>query len=326
MKSATAIIAASLLLVTAFQGFGDAKEALATLREAADAGNPKAIWQLAEVYDRGIPGVLESDTIESLRLYRRAAEAGSPEARNYLGFLYYNGERVPQSVDSALYWIEKAAASGDVKAANNLGWLLTEGRGIVHDDSKALFWFGKAAEAGLPAAQAQLADMLRRGKVTQPDTIMAAQLYDAAIQGGLADAEKKLLAMSYPHYRELSADSARKVGIYHYLRRAPVIGVTLFEIAADKGDSLALTLLGDAYARGLGVDFDFDKSAYYYHQAATKGEPSAAFILSQLLEVFPDAIDKIENSPSRRNPVYWLEKAEQKGILTEEDAYRSLYE
>lgn len=326
MKSATALIVASLFLVTALRVSGDAKDALSKLQEAADAGNPKAIMQLAEVYDRGIPGVLEIDTIESLRLYRQAAEAGSPEASNYLGFLYYNGNRVPQSVDSALYWIEKAAASGDVKAANNLGWLLTEGRGIVHDDSKALFWFGKAAKAGLPAAQAQLADMLRQGKGTQPDTIMAAQLYDAAIQGGLADAEKKLLAMSYPRYRELSADSARKVGLYHYLRRAPVIGVTLFEIAADKGDSLALTLLGDAYARGLGVDFDFDKSAYYYHQAATKGEPAAAFILSQLLEMFPDALDKIENSPERRYPAFWLEKAKQEGILTEEDAYRRLYE
>lgn len=312
------------LLFPALLMSGDSREALESLRHVAEEGNPKAMWQLAELYDRGLPGLVEADTVESLRLYRKAAEAGSPEACNYLGFLFYNGKRLKQSTDSALYWIERAAAAGDSRAANNLGWLLIEGKGVVHDNAKAMFWFRKAADAGLPAAQAQLADMMRLGRGCEADTAAAEQLYDAAIQGGLADAEKKLLAMSYRSYRSLAADSARVKGVYHYLHRAPVIGVTLFEIAAEKGDTVALTLLGDAYARGQGVPFDFAKSAEYYHKAASMGEPSASYILSQLLEIYPDAIDAYEPDSSRRNPEYWSMKAEQGAVLTEEECYRRL--
>ncbi|MDE5882860.1 MAG: sel1 repeat family protein [Muribaculaceae bacterium] len=280
------------------------KQRLAVREVAAKAvaGDPKALYDLAMLHDMGYDSI-PVDSVRSTLLYRLSAEAGYAPAQNYLGFRYFNGEAVRQDVDSALYWMAKAAGNGDAKAANNLGYLLANSEKVTRDYPQAIYWLTKAADAGLPAGMSQLADLYRMGQGCTPDTARAEALYTRAIQAGLHDAELKLLAMKGNQWLTLSPDSALTLGKYHYSHGAPVIAVTLFENVASYKDNKnsvaynaatkALALLGDAYSRGLGVEYDHDRSVALFYEAALRGDPSAEFVIAELLDIFPDALDAI---------------------------------
>lgn len=290
-------------------------------RKAA-SGEPKAIYDLAVLHDLGYDSI-PVDSARSTALYLKAAEAGYAPAQNYIGFRYFTGEAVRQDVDSALFWMGKAAGNGDAKAANNLGFLLANSDKVTRDYTQAVYWLSKAADAGLPAGMSQLADLLRQGRGCIADTARAEELYTKAIQGGLHDAELKLLAMKGYQWEKLPADSALSLGKYHYTHGAPSIGVTLFEnVAAHKDAPVgtsdysaatsALALLGDAYSRGLGTVYDHDRSIRLYLEAARRGNPSAQFVIAELLDLFPDALNDTDMDETTAS--CWYERAAAQGV------------
>ena len=256
--------------------------ALRQLVDRADAGDAKALFDLARLHDTGYDSI-SIDTLRSTGLYLRSAKKGYAPAMNFIGFRYYNGEGVSQNLDSALYWIQKAANQGDVTAAANLGYLLTESTDVDHNEEEALKWLTIASEAGVPEAQI------------------------------------KLIELQEDHWKELPLDSISSMSLGYYLGRAPIAGVKLLEIASEKGDAHALALLGDAYSKGVGVAYDHQKSIDYFYKAAISGDPSAQFIIAELLEIFPDAI------PDSEGAEYWKEKAYEAGVTNSDEAYEKLY-
>lgn len=290
------------------------RRAVRQLVERAGEGDPKSLYHLATLHDTGYDSI-PVDSAVSTALYRLSAEKGFAPAMNYLGYRYFNGDYVRQDVDSALYWMAKAAGAGDAKAASNLGYLLSHDDAVTRDYPQAVYWLTKAADTGLPVAQSLLADLLRQGLGTPKDTARAEALYTAAIEHGLQDAELKLLSMKGRGWESLSPDSAVALGRHYYTHRAPFIGVTLFENAAAHDNPDALALLGDAYSRAVGVEYDHDKSVAYFLRAALLGQPSAQFVIAELLDIFPDALsDTIPGAP------YWYEKAAAAGISDAEAA------
>ena len=265
------------------------QQVLHDLRQRAAGGDPKALYDLAVMYDIGYDSI-PIDSAMSTALYRLAADKGFAPAMNYLGYRYFNGDYVTQNVDSALFWLAKAAGAGDMKAANNLGFLLSHDDVVTRDYKQAVYWLTKAADAGLPAAQSLLAALLRQGLGAEKDTVAAERLYTAAMQQGLGDAQLKLLSMKGWDWEKLSADSAVSLGRYYYTHNAPIIGVTLFENAAKYDDPEALALLGDAYSRAIGAQYNHDKALEYYLKAALLNQPSAQFVIGELLDIFPDAM------------------------------------
>ena len=332
------LICGLLSTITVGAQQSERREALNALLSRANNGDAKALYDLSVLYDTGYDSI-PVDSVKSTALLRLSAEKGYAPARNYLGFRYFNGEAVTQNVDSALYWITKAAAAGDIKAANNLGFLLSNSDKVTHDYGQAVAWLSKAAEAGLPTAQATLADLLRQGLGAPADTVKAVELYTAAIRGGLPDAELKLLSMMGKKWEALPSDSALSLGKFYYLNNAPFIGVTLFENAAADDNADALALLGDAYSRGEGVDYNHDLSADYFLRAALGGQSSAQFVIGELLDIFPDALTAealmptlvsfygtAENIPADVfSAPYWYEQAALQGITDAETATRQLY-
>lgn len=277
---------------------------LRSLSQRAAAGDAAALYHLARLHDIGYDSI-PVDTARSTALYRESAMLGYGPARNYLGFRYFKGEGVTQNTDSALYWLRLAAEDGDPGAANNLGYLYASGELMEKDYAKAREWFGRAAEAGLHTAEAQLADLYREGLGGEADTLGAIILYNKAVEGGLRDARLKM--------------------------------VSLLREAAGKGDPRAMALLGEAYAKGNGVPYNHDLATEYYLRAALRGNPSAAFVMAELLEIFPDALDSctlseiikeynIEDSLAKelKSPAYWHDKANEAGITDAETAARRL--
>lgn len=289
LKAFIIILFISFLEISVAIGGINPEEGIRNLIERADAQDAKALYQLAKLYDSGYEGI-PVDSIKSTALYLQSAKKGYPPAMNYLGFRYYKGEIVKQNIDSALYWIQSAADKGDITAATNLGYLLTEGEGIEHDDKEAAKWLAFASEAGVKEAQLKLLELMRET------------------------------------WKELPPDSALTLGLKYYKGKAPIIGTYLLERASEANLPKAKALLGDAYSKGLGVPYNHQKALEYFYSAAVSGDPSAQFIIGELLEFFPDTFNGMkEITDELKYPHYWYSKARENGVTDSETANRKLF-
>ena len=115
---------------------------------------------------------------------KKAAEQGNVDAQYNLGFMYDNGEGVPEDDTEAVRWFRQAAEQGNVDAQYNLGFMYVKGEGVPEDDAEAVRWFRQAAEQGHAAAQGMLGIMYTMGKGVPEDDIHAyAWISIAAAQG-----------------------------------------------------------------------------------------------------------------------------------------------
>ena len=94
------------------------------------------------------------------------------------------------------------------------------------------------------------------------------------------------------------------------------------------GSPRANALLGDAYSKGIGVPYNHQKSIDNFYKAALEGDPSAQFILAELLEIFPDILKNTTTEHLEEEfylPSYWYARAAEAGITDSESAYQRLY-
>jgi uncharacterized protein len=85
-----------------------------------------------------------------------AAEHGNPKAQFNLGQIYMKGEVVPQDYGEAMSWFEQAAQQGDPLAQTNLAFMYAHAVGVPRDYVTAYMWWTLAAERGDDAANAGL--------------------------------------------------------------------------------------------------------------------------------------------------------------------------
>ena len=126
--------------VAAYQK-GELETAAQQFAALAEAGDAKAQYNLAVLYEKG-EGVAQ-DSDKALAWYQKAAEAGNVNAQYNLGLAYETGEGVTQDYGKARAYYEKAAAQGDADAQNNLGGLYARGDGVKKDLKKAREWLEK---------------------------------------------------------------------------------------------------------------------------------------------------------------------------------------
>ena len=65
-----------------------------------------------------------------------------------MGFIYDNGQGVPQNDKEAVKWYRKSAEQGYLDAQNNLGMMYMVGEGVPQDNIYAHAWFNIAASNG----------------------------------------------------------------------------------------------------------------------------------------------------------------------------------
>ena len=87
---------------------------------------------------------------------RALAEKGDADAQNVVGWMYLEGEGVPQSDREAVKWFRKSAEQGDAEAQNTFGCMYIEGRGVPQSDTEAVKWYHKSAEQGQAIGQSNL--------------------------------------------------------------------------------------------------------------------------------------------------------------------------
>lgn len=136
-------------------------------RKAAEQGNAEAQWRLGWIYEDG-EGVPQ-DYAEAAVWYRKAAEQGNAEAQWRLGTVYDRGEGVPQDYSQAAVWYRKAAEKGNAGAQLSLGLLFEDGHGVPQDYAQAAIWLHKAAEQEYALAEWALGTLYCFGKGVPQD-------------------------------------------------------------------------------------------------------------------------------------------------------------
>ena len=103
---------------------------------------------VAGPFEDGNAAFQRGDYAQAVKWYRLAADKGDATAQSILGFMYDNGEGVPQDDTEAVKWYRLAADQGDAGAQSNLGVMYAKGEGVPQDYVLAHLWFNLAAAQG----------------------------------------------------------------------------------------------------------------------------------------------------------------------------------
>jgi TPR repeat protein len=125
---------------------GDHAGAATLALQAARAGNPTATYELGFMYANG-DGVPQNPKL-SAQWYIKAAQMGHPMAENAVGHLYEDGDQVPDDWIEPAKWYMKSAQQGYAKGEFSLARAFQYGVGVPLDLNQAASWYDKAAAQG----------------------------------------------------------------------------------------------------------------------------------------------------------------------------------
>jgi TPR repeat protein len=120
------------------------KHALATIILVLSLAAPVAAGALEDAIAARSGG----DYATALRLLGPLANQGDGIAQNNFGFMYFNGQGVPQNHDEAAKWFWLAANQGVASAQALLGFMYADGQGVPQDYVRAHMWFSLSAVQG----------------------------------------------------------------------------------------------------------------------------------------------------------------------------------
>ena len=262
----TAQLFFAFALAVAFHPSVWAGEDLSTLREKAEAGDPKAQKSLGLLYynGQGVP----QDYAKAASWFRLAARQGYSLAQYNLGLLYANGQGVPQDYAKAAHWYRLAARQGYSLAQKSLGLLYYNGQGVPKDYEKALHWWRLAARQGNAKAQANLGILYYNGQGVTQDYAKAAHWDRLATKQGYAPAQFDL-GVLYANGQGVPQDFGKAASWYR--------------LAANQGLAQAQFNLGILYAKGQGVPQNYSRAYKWLTLAKAAGETSASRLLDLLM-------------------------------------------
>jgi uncharacterized protein len=146
----------------------------------------------------GLAAHKRGDYATALRLWHPPADEGDARAQFNLGFMYANGQGVPQDYAEAVNWYRKAADQGNAQAQFSLGVIYAKGQGVPQDYVEAMKWFRKAADQGDAGAQSNLGFMYAKGQGAPEDYVRAHMWFSLSAAHGnkVAVKNRDLLARS----------------------------------------------------------------------------------------------------------------------------------
>ena len=106
------------------------------------------VGALAQDYNKGWDAYDAGDYQAALTEWRPLAEQGNALAQTNLGWMYENGNGVPQDYAEAVKWYRLAVEQGDAMAQNNLGWMYENGNGVLQSNVMAHMWYNIASANG----------------------------------------------------------------------------------------------------------------------------------------------------------------------------------
>jgi localization factor PodJL len=159
------------------------------LREAAAAGDPKAMFEIGSRYAEG-RGVTK-DLAQAAKYYTQSADAGFAPAQFRIGSFHEKGLGVERDASKAKTFYQMAAEQGNASAMHNLAVLYAMGAAGPADNDSAAEWFTKAAEFGIKDSQYNLGILAAKGLGVKQSLEDSYKWFALAAKAGDKDAASK---------------------------------------------------------------------------------------------------------------------------------------
>ena len=280
----------------------DLDEAVVWYRRGADLGDPEAQYQLA-----GILSMKDSkyyNVTKSNEYLTKAAEQGQIEAAHQLGLMYaYGSNGVRRNVDKAKKFLIKSCEGGYDQAMVDYANMCFEGQVLPQDLETAAKWFQAAAAHFNGIAQYALGCMYGNGYYYKQDNEEAAKWFEEAAEGGEPNAQYAIGCFYYEG-RGVAKDLKKAVAWFqesadqghpgamsfmamflingHGIEQDVKGGLEMLNKVAESGYPEAQYYLGRIYAEGEYVKQDLSIAKKLLTKAANQGDPDAADYLAKL--------------------------------------------
>jgi uncharacterized protein len=205
------------------------------------------------------------DNVTALRLLGTLVDQDDTRAETLLGFMYVDGQGVPQDYASGMRWLRIAALKGSADAQNKIGTMLQRGIGVARNEAEALKWFRVAADQGFSSAQNNLADAFALGLGVPQNLAEAFKWYRIAADQSSSYAEN-VLGVAYEHGLFFARDDAEA---FRWYRRA-ANGV--YERPNDTWIHSPQYNIAAMYASGRGTAQDNVRALMWFTLAAALGD------------------------------------------------------
>lgn len=137
----------------------DDQKAIDFYQKAEGSYNIDATYELADILLKDAKDKDDPKFETGLRYLKRAAYAGQPNALYQLGNLYEKGEYVDQDYKSAFGFYLMGSLKGDAQSQYKLSTLYLSGLGTPQDFENGLKWISRSARQGYVLGQQKLASL-----------------------------------------------------------------------------------------------------------------------------------------------------------------------
>lgn len=279
---------------------GKYKEAFPLIKQAAENGNPRAMYILSDYLDNGYETVKinknerdnwlvkAKDFNEPISTYayssncckdnsaeatlskvfneiKSLAESDDIIAQTILGEMYYYGIGIEKNADKAEDILIKAAEKGNANAKLILGRLYYN---VKENSDKAVEYYRKAAEQGIAIGQALFGFMYFNGEGVSKDYKKAIELLEKSAEQDCGYALYNLAVVFRDGLAEQTPDISK--------------AIALFKKTGEQGYSKGYLELGKLYSDGESIPKDEAKAADYYKKASELGNVNADFSLGKM--------------------------------------------
>ena len=101
-----------------------------------------------QVFRSGLAAYNVGNYADAMRLWSTVAGKGNVNAQTAIGYLYFAGLGVAQSVERARSWYAIAATQGEPNAQYHMGLIYLLGKGVKKDPAEAYMWCDLAMKSG----------------------------------------------------------------------------------------------------------------------------------------------------------------------------------
>ena len=205
------------------------------------------------------------DSVKTLQLLGTLIDQDDPKAEAFLGFMYIQGQGVPQDYASGMRWMRIAADKGLSDAQNEIGVLYQRGWGVARNEAEAMKWFRLAADQGSISAQNNLADMFALGLGVPQNFAEAFKWYRIAADQSSSYAEN-VIGVAYEHGLYFAQDYTEA---FRWFRRA---ANKIYERPDDTWIHGPQYNIATMYAAGHGTTQDNVRALMWFMLAAASGD------------------------------------------------------
>ena len=147
----------------------DIRKALRLYKSEAAKGNVLAIYEIADIFRRGLATSTEekifalfSNALERFMQVETTATTMKPYLQYRIGRMFYDGYGTKTDMVTAIKWLEQAANGSNHNAQYTVGKMYRDGTGTAPNMENAILYISRAAESGNVYAKAALARLYLR--------------------------------------------------------------------------------------------------------------------------------------------------------------------